>query len=178
MKTKDIVLVAASTFLIIIGAYIAVPIGPVPIVLTNFFIILIGLLFGWKKALLAVLTYLILGAIGLPVFSNGKAGIAHIIGLTGGFLVGFIPLAFLSGIASSKKNIFKVLLVVAGSILVYLMGLPWALYVFREKWDLATALKYTTYPFLIPDLIKIIAALLISNLLKPVLKPFISGRDE
>lgn len=186
MKTKDIVMVAACTFLIIIGAYIAVPIGPVPIVLTNFFIILIGLLFGWKKALFATVTYIILGAVGLPVFSNGKSGIVHLIGLTGGFLVGFIPLALLSGLSSGKNIVFKVVLILSGSVSVYLIGIPWAMYVYnnviapannKPMWDLAISLKYTTIPFLIPDLLKIIIAIAISKVITPALKPF-TGNNE
>lgn len=187
MNTRDAVIVAASTFLIIIGAYISVPIGPVPIVLTNFFIILIGLLFGWKKALLAILTYIILGAVGLPVFSNGKAGLAHLIGLTGGFIVGFIPLAVLSGLVSSKKVISKVIVVLLGSVVVYLMGVPWAQYVFNNViapennyplWDLAATLEKCAIPFLIPDLLKIVAAIIISEVLMPVIKPFTSSYDD
>lgn len=187
MNTRDVVLVAASTFLIIIGAYISVPIGPVPIVLTNFFIILIGLLFGWKKALLAILTYIILGAVGLPLFSNGKAGIAHLTGLTGGFIFGFIPLAFLSGLCSSKKIITKVTVVLMASVLIYLIGVPWAQYIFNNVvapknnyplWDLATTLQKCAIPFLIPDVLKIVAAVVISEAITPVLKPFISPEND
>ena len=187
MKVKDTVLISAGTFLIIIGAYIAVPIGPVPVVLTNFFIILVGLLLGWKKSLIIILTYLILGAIGLPVFSGGKGGLAHILGLTGGFLVGFIPLALLSGLAVNKNIAIKFLLTILGTILLYAIGVPWAMYVYnniiapgndKPLWDLATTLKYTTIPFLLPGVIKIIAAVIISTIITPVLKPFIQAKDE
>lgn len=187
MKTKDVVLEAACTFLIIIGAYIAVPIGPVPFVLTNFMIMLIGLLFGWKKAVIATVIYLVLGAVGLPVFSNGKAGFAHIIGLTGGFLISFIPLAFISGLAQNRSPLLKAVFLIAGSLVVYSIGVPWALWVSKNiiapetgkaAWDLATALKYCVYPFLIPNVFKIAAAVGLSLVLKPVLKPFISKEDE
>lgn len=187
MKTKDVVLEAACTFLIIIGAYIAVPIGPVPFVLTNFFIMLIGLLFGWKRAVIATVIYLILGAVGLPVFSNGKAGFAHIIGLTGGFLISFIPLAFIAGLGVKRGVVMKVVLLVVGSLVVYLIGVPWALWVSKniispktgkDAWDLATALKYCAYPFLIPNAFKIAAAVLISVLLKPIIKPFIAQEND
>lgn len=181
MKTKEIVLVAASTFLLIVGAYISVQIGPVPVVLTNFFIILVGLLFGWKVALISVVTYIIMGALGLPVFSGGKGGFAHLTGLTGGFILSYIPLGLLSGFVMNRKVVTKVVVVIAASILVYLIGVPWAMWVYNnviitgtEKlpWDMSLTLKYTTIPFLIPDLIKIVVAVVISVVLDKTLKPF------
>jgi len=187
MNVKDTVLISAGTFLIIIGAYIAIPIGPVPVVLTNFFIILVGLLLGWKKSLIIILTYFILGVIGLPVFSGGRGGIAHVLGLTGGFLVGFIPLAFLSGLAANRSIIIKFILTVIGTLMVYAIGVPWAMFVYnniiapgadKPLWDLGTTLKYTTIPFLIPGLIKIVAAVILSVILTPVLKPFIQSDNE
>lgn len=187
MKVKDTVVISAGTFLIIIGAYLAIPIGPVPIVLTNFFIILVGLILGWKKSLIIILTYMILGAVGLPVFSGGKGGFAHILGLTGGFLVGFIPLALLSGVGANRSILLKFIFTIIGTILLYSIGIPWAMYVYnniiapngdKPLWDLATTLKYTTIPFLIPAIIKIIAAVILSEVITPVLKPFIENSDE
>lgn len=184
MNTKRVVFTSASTFLIIIGAYLSIQIGPVPIVLTNFFIILIGIVFGWRVALLSILTYIILGATGLPVFSNGKGGLAHILGLTGGFLLGFIPLAFFSGLAKGKSIILRVLLPVIGSIILYFIGVPWAMFVYnniiapggnKPLWDLATTLKYTTIPFLIPDLVKVVIAVAISKILEPVVDNFVNN---
>jgi biotin transport system substrate-specific component len=162
-------------------------IGPVPVVLTNFFIILVGLLLGWRKTLIIVITYILLGAVGLPVFSGGKAGLAHILGLTGGFLLAFIPLGFFSGVVSERGIIIKLIVTITASALVYVIGVPWAMNVYnsviapagkRPLWDVATTLKYTTIPFLIPDLIKAVTAVLLSTLLKPVLRPFIKSEDE
>lgn len=187
MKTKNIVFIAAATFLIIIGAYISLPIGPVPIVLTNFIIVLIGLILGWKKALIAIVTYIILGAIGLPVFTNGKGGIAHLFGLTGGFIFAFLPLAFLSGIAMGKKIVVKLVIIIPATILVYVIGLPWALWVYnniiapkadKPLWDFALAFKYCAAPFIIPDLLKGVIAIIFSNLLEKPLRQFIKEDDE
>lgn len=183
MHVKNTVLVAAGTFLVIIGAYLSLQIGPIPIVLTNFFIILVSLILGWKKALLVILTYILLGAIGLPVFSGGKGGFAHIIGLTGGFLLGFIPLAYFSGLVSERGIIIKLLVTILASALVYCIGVPWAMNVYnfviapaadKPLWDIATTLKYTTLPFLLPDAIKAVVAVALSTLLKPVLAPFLN----
>lgn len=187
MQIKDTVLVAAGTFLVIIGAYLSLQIGPIPIVLTNFFIILVSLILGWKKALFIILTYILLGAIGLPVFNGGKGGLAHILGLTGGFLVGFIPLAYFSGLVSEKGIVIKLLVTILSSAFVYCIGVPWAMNVYnfviaptgdKPLWDIATTLKYTTIPFLLPDVIKAVIAVVLSALLKPVLSPFLCVKND
>lgn len=79
--------------LITVGAYIAVPlpVSPVPIVLQNFFVLLAGLLLPLRWAVASVALYLGLGAVGLPVFSAARGGLAHFVGPTGGYLVGFLP---------------------------------------------------------------------------------------
>lgn len=187
MKIKEIILVVASTFLVIVGSYIAVPIGPAPFVLANFFIVLIALLLGWKKAVLAIVTYIILGAIGLPVFSNGRGGYAHLIGLTGGFIFGYLLLALISGLGKDRSITIKLVFAVIGSSVLYLVGVPWAQWVFNTViapakdyplWDLNTTLSKVMIPFLIPDLIKVIVAVILSKYLAPVLKPFLNSDDE
>jgi biotin transport system substrate-specific component len=77
------------------GAYIAVPlpVSPVPVVLQNLFVLLAGLLLPLRWAVASVALYLALGAIGLPVFSAARGGLAHFVGPTGGYLVGFLPAA-------------------------------------------------------------------------------------
>jgi len=89
--------------LIICGAYISFPLSfsPVPIVLQNFFVLLSGLLLGAWYAALSVLLYLFLGSIGLPVFAGGAGGIAHLLGPTGGYLIGFFFSALFVGVISS-----------------------------------------------------------------------------
>jgi biotin transport system substrate-specific component len=85
--------------LISVGAFIAVPIGPVPITLQTLFVLLAGLLLGVRGGVLAVALYLAAGCLGLPVFAGGKAGVAVLLGPTGGFLLGFIPSAACCGLA-------------------------------------------------------------------------------
>lgn len=186
MKIKDMLLIVAATFLVIVGSYIALPIGPVPFALANFFIVLVSLLLGWKRATIAIVLFIVLGAIGLPVFSNGRGGYAHLVGLTGGFIFGYIPLAFITGLTKGKSIIIKIIGAVVGSIVLYLIGVPWAINVFNTViapakdyplWDLGTALSKVMTPFLIPDLGKIVLAVIISKYLAPVVKPFIN-RDE
>jgi len=85
--------------LIAVGAYIAIPIPivPVPIVLQNLFVLLAGLLLGSRWGLASMGLYLLAGSIGLPVFSGGRGGLAHFLGPTGGYLIGFAVEAWLVG---------------------------------------------------------------------------------
>ena len=93
-----------------VGAYIAIPIGPVPIVLQNFFVYLTGLLLGSKWGATSVAVYLLAGICGLPVFAGGRGGIGHIIGPTGGYLIGFLPAVFVIGFIKEKKDTVSVLM--------------------------------------------------------------------
>ena len=87
-----------------VGAYIAIPIGPVPIVLQNLFVYLMGLLLGLRWGLAGIGVYLLAGAVGLPVFSGGRGGLGHLIGPTGGYLVGFVPAVAVVGFITEKTS--------------------------------------------------------------------------
>lgn len=92
-------LMAAVTCIL---APLSVPIGPVPISLTNFAIYLSLYLLDWKKGTLSYLIYLLLGLVGLPVFSGFTGGLAKLAGPTGGYIIGFIPMAIIAGIVIDK----------------------------------------------------------------------------
>ena len=99
-------MVYASLFaaLTAVGAFLAIPIGPVPIVLQNMFVYLAGLLLGGRWGLASVGVYLLAGACGLPVFAGGLGGISRLIGPTGGYLIGYLPAVFLNGKNSQKST--------------------------------------------------------------------------
>ena len=98
----------ASLFaaLIAVGAYIKIPIpfSPVPITLQVFFIFLAGAMLGARWGTLSVIVYLLLGIVGLPVFSGGASGLGVLLGPTGGYLIGFVVAAFLVGTLCEKKG--------------------------------------------------------------------------
>ena len=79
------------------GAFLAIPIGPVPIVLQNFFVFLTGLLLGPRWGSASVAVYLLAGALGLPVFAGGTGGIGRFVGPTGGYLIGYLPAVWVIG---------------------------------------------------------------------------------
>ncbi|RZW12719.1 MAG: biotin transporter BioY, partial [Desulfobulbaceae bacterium] len=96
-QLKLMVYASLMATLTAVGAYIAIPIGPVPIVLQNLFVMLAGLLLGGRWGLTSVGVYLLAGAVGLPVFAGGTGGIGKFIGPTGGYLLGFAAAAYVIG---------------------------------------------------------------------------------
>lgn len=99
-QLKLMIYSALMATLTAVGAYIAIPIGPVPIVLQNLFIMLAGLLLGGRWALISVGVYLLAGVVGLPVFAGGTGGIGKLVGPTGGYLLGFAAAAYWIGTIS------------------------------------------------------------------------------
>ncbi len=147
--------------LIVVGAMVQLPIGPVPVTLQTFFIVLAGLALGPVHGAAAMLLYILAGAIGLPVFAGGKAGFAHLLGPTGGYLVGYIGTAFLAGFGSSQpprtatfmKSLFWSL---AGLCAVYLAGVLRLKFVLDISYTKAFSIGMA--PFIIGDLLKVAGA--------------------
>jgi biotin transport system substrate-specific component len=164
MQQKRILLTALFSALIIVGAYIRIPLPPVPITLQTLFVLLAGFLGGSKLALASTAIYLLLGMVGLPVFTSG-GGLGILLGPTGGFLFGLLPAALLAGIAGNLKEkserpkrylLLCILGGLAATLVVYLVGVPFLKYTRSLSWQ--TALKVGMLPFLIGDLLKVAAA--------------------
>lgn len=157
--------------LIAAGAYIAIPIGPIPIVLQNLFVILTGLLLGSRWGLAGILVYLLAGICGLPVFAGGTGGIGKFIGPTGGYLLGYIPAVYLIGVISERSQRrmwLDAVAAIAGSVIVYCFGVSWLKVV--SGMTLAKAMTVGMYPFLIGDVVKIAAAVVIAKSLRPMMQ--------
>lgn len=157
--------------LIAAGAYLAIPIGPVPIVLQNLFVLLSGLLLGPRWGVASVSIYLLAGALGLPVFAGGVGGIGRFAGPTGGYLLGFLPAVYIIGLISNKaggRMVFDVIAMVCGSIIIYIIGVSWLKIL--TNMTLAKTLAVGMYPFLPGDILKIAAAIPIAKALRPVIK--------
>ncbi|MDT4762361.1 biotin transporter BioY [Sphaerochaeta sp. PS] len=185
MKTQKIVLTALFSALIIVGAYLRFPLPPVPITLQTLFVITAALLGGTSIGLASVATYLLLGAVGLPVFTTG-GGLAALFGPTGGFLFGLLPAALLAGIAGNygKKNtgtsnrtylLLCILFGVLASLAIYLVGVPFLKYNRSLSW--ATAIKAGMLPFLIGDTVKLIVAINLAQIFSPRVRKFLDGSD-
>jgi biotin transport system substrate-specific component len=152
------------------GAYLAIPIGPVPIVLQNLFVFLSGLLLGPRWGAASVGIYLLAGALGLPVFAGGTGGIGHFAGPTGGYLLGYLPAVYVIGLISgrSKKGaVLDIIAMVCGGFMVYAIGLTWLKIL--TKMTIAKTLAVGMFPFVPGDGIKIAAAVPIAKALRPII---------
>jgi biotin transport system substrate-specific component len=172
-----LVLSALFAALIVAGSYLAIPFVPVPLVLANFFTLLAGLLLGPLYGGLSVLLYLVLGAIGLPVFSGGSGGFAHFMGPTGGFLVGYLASAVVAGFAArgangeGKAGFARLTLAgLLGLIVLYAIGLPWFQAVLSAKFTSLRAAAVFMSPYFLGDLVKVAAAVILSRSLLPLLR--------
>ncbi len=165
--------VHASAFaaLIAAGAYISIPIGPVPIVLQNLFVLLAGLLLGSRWGLACVAVYLLAGACGLPVFAGGAGGLGRLAGPTGGYLAGYLPAVFATGWISERfggRVVADMAALLLGTALVYLFGVTWLSVV--TGMPAAKALAAGMYPFLPGDGLKIVAAAAVAKAIRPVME--------
>ena len=157
--------------LIAIGAFVAIPIGPVPIVLQNMFVLLSAIILGPRWGLACIGIYLLIGLAGLPVFAGGTSGVGKLFGPTGGYLLGYLPAVFVTASISKalgEKISYDIIAMVIGSLIIYAAGVPWLKIVTSMTYTKALAVGM--YPFLIGDLLKIIAAALIAKSIRPVIK--------
>lgn len=166
-------LVSASLMaaLTAVGSYIHVPIGPVPMVLSTLFVILSGLLLGSRWGITSMGIYLLMGAIGIPVFAGGKGGFAHFFGPTGGYLFGFVLSSWLTGLISERSPgslPLDIAAVIIGSIAIYSLGAPWLKWVTQMSWT--KTLMVGVIPFLIGDAIKAVVAVALARSVRPILK--------
>ena len=159
----DAVLVVGFACLTAAFAQISFWIGPVPITGQTFAVLLTGAFLGSRRGALSQLSYLAIGATGIPYWFalGGPPGIARLVGPTGGYLIGFVAVAFLVGWLAERgwdRRIWTaVLAMLAGEAVLYVFGLSWLTRFVPGDKVLQTGL----YPFIIGDLIKVTAAALI-----------------
>ena len=159
ITTKTLALIAVMTAVTCVLAPLSIPIGPVPISLTNLAIYFALYILGTKKGTISYIVYLALGLVGLPVFSGFTAGAGKLFGPTGGYLIGFIPMALLAGFFIDKfkgKFVYGMIGMVLGTAICYLFGTVWLAY--QAHMDFRAALFAGVIPFILGDLIKMVFA--------------------
>jgi biotin transport system substrate-specific component len=155
------------------AAYISIPLPPVPITLQTFVLFVSAALLGPRLGALSQFIYLLLGIMGMPVFSGGKAGLGVLLGPTGGYLLGFLAAAFVIGFLARLKSVpgfrWYVLSMIAGTVVVYILGVVQLSVVAGLSMEKAVALG--AVPFLAGDALKIVAAALLTTRLRERLGP-------
>jgi biotin transport system substrate-specific component len=160
-KSKIIAYSAAFIGLISLGAWVSVPFFPVPLTLQTLFVLLAGAVMK-RYAVIPVSLYVVLGALGLPVFHTGVAGIGILLGPTGGYLTGFIFAALVVGLAYERESeTIRISGLLAGTVIIYVCGVTWLMYSLPTR--LIPAVISGVLPFIPGDMIKIYAAYMIAK---------------
>lgn len=152
------------------SALITIPIGEVPVILYNFFILMMGLLLGSRWGAASIAVYLLAGGLGLPVFAGGKGGIAILLGPTGGYLIGFLPAVFIIGFISEKfkqRFSYDIIAMLCGTVVIYAFGVIQLKIVLGKTWMLTMALG--VIPFIFFDIVKVVAAAVTAKAVRPII---------
>ncbi len=178
MKTRDMILISLFAALTAIGAFIKIQIGIVPFTFQFFFCAFSGVLLGSKKSLMSQLVYVVIGLIGIPVFTNG-GGFTYIFQPTFGYLIGFIACGYTVG--KLTENIKEITLpkmlgsVLVGLFVIYLIGVPYLymivkLYMGKSAYTMMAAIASGFLPYIVPDLILSVIVASTSVYILPKLK--------
>ena len=170
-KTYDIVYIAVFAVIMAICSWISIP-AAVPFTLQTFGVFIAVGVLGGKRGSLSVLVFILLGAIGIPVFANFSGGIGVLAGPTGGYIIGFLFSALLMWAMEKlpgKKSVMQIVSMIAGLIVCYAFGTVWFVIVYGRMngpIGFTAALASCVVPFIIPDLIKIALAYVLSRKLR------------
>lgn len=167
LTTREITVVAIFPALMAATSWLAIPIGGLgaPITLQTLFVMIAGLLLGRKLGPISISIYVLLGAIGLPIFAGLQGGFHVIAGPSGGFIIGFIVIAYLIGLLNdnmkninflNNEKVTVVLILVAATVVLYMIGGSWMKYVLDLNLSSTVAILSVYLP---GDLIKIIVSL-------------------
>lgn len=169
--TRRMTYTALMAVLIVICSWITVP-APVPFTLQTFAVFCAVGMLGGEMGAVSVLLYILLGAVGLPVFSGFSGGIGHLLGPTGGYIVGFIFSALAYWLVTrllGEKPLIMVIAMTLGLLVCYAFGTAWFIFVYSRRVaaiGLMQALGMCVFPFIIPDAVKIGCAMVVVSQLR------------
>lgn len=174
MKRMNVIMLTFTAMMVAILCVLApfsIPLSKVPISMATFIVYLAGIILGTKYAVICVIVYLLIGSVGLPVFAGGASGIGILAGPTGGYLVGYLFIAFFTGLfVKIGKN--KIMLTLAGMIIgtlvCYTLGTIWL--GIQLSLPPMAALMAGVIPFVPGDIIKIVVSILVTAPLKSQLR--------
>lgn len=176
MKTKDIVYISFFTTLLAVCAWIYIP-TTIPFTMQTFAVFLAMFVLGGRKGIVVVFIYLLLGIIGVPVFSGGTAGPGILLGVTGGYMVGWIFLGIVvcagERLSTRYTNKIEVIALLSGLLFCYLFGTLWFIHIYAggsENTGFWPAFSVCVLPFVVPDLIKLVLAYTVSRRMKKYIR--------
>ena len=172
---REIAYIAISVALITVCAWIAVPVSAIPVTLQTLAVALIGALMGWKRSIAAVFVYILMGLVGIPVFSRFQSGVAVLFGSTGGYIFGFLFLALVPALCKfipvknkwARAGVFFGASVL-GETVCYFFGTVW--FVYMMHCEVGYALLNCVVPFIVPDLVKFVVSSLLAARLERYVK--------
>lgn len=175
LHTRALSYIALFAVLMVVCAWITIPFV-VPFTLQTFALFMTLTTLGGRRGTYTVVVYLLLGVIGLPVFSGFQSGLSVLLGATGGYALGFLCAAAIYWLLTAKwgtSRVVTTLACLAGLLVCYSFGTIWFFLVYActtGTISLFTVLTWCVFPFIIPDLVKLSLAMLLSSRIKPYLK--------
>ena len=174
MKHKNLTLIGILTAILCICSPFAFPLGAIPVTISILAVFLISCLSSPKQSIVAVIIYILLGATGIPVFSGFTGGIHQIAGITGGYILGYIPCSFTVSLLinkfENKKYIYPLSMII-GTAECYIIGTVW--YSVQANMNFFDALTVCVLPFIFGDIIKIAVASIIGYTLRKRLSKYL-----
>ncbi len=167
-KPLDLAYIGISAALIAICSWISIP-TTVPFTLQTMAVFLVLALFGGRNGFFAVLTYILLGAVGVPVFAGFKGGLGALLGNTGGYILGFLLLAAIYWLMTKLMNdkiYIRAAAMVLGLLVCYAFGTAWFMVLYTKAngaVSLMSVLGWCVFPFLLPDAVKLAVALVLGT---------------
>ena len=176
MNARTMSLVAMMTVIICVSAWITVPLT-VPFTMQLFAVFAAVLILGGKLGTLSIILYMLLGAVGLPVFSGFKGGLGALFGPTGGYIIGFLAIGVVytvfETLAKETGTVRKIAVLAAGLALCYAFGTVWFCVVMNGRggsYTFASALAVCVLPYIVPDLAKLALAVVVADRVNRVLR--------
>ncbi len=182
LSVHELTRISLCTALIAVCAWISIPIGDIPITLQTFGVFAALCILGGRNGCLSILVYILLGAVGAPVFAGMKGGMGALLGATGGYIVGFLfaGLVYWLITALVKKETVPVTVIalILGNCLCYLFGSLWFQQIYlrnAKEIGLAAVFAKCVVPYILPDLVKLFAAVGVSKAVKKVLPKIVKA---
>lgn len=174
-KIQNITMIALFACVITVCSWLSLPVFAVPVTLQTFAVFSALLMLGGRNGTLSILVYILLGLVGIPVFSGFKAGPSALLGLTGGYIIGFLLTGLIYALFTKTINDklpVKVISLITGLIVCYAFGTFWFMSVYNAgdgEIGFKSAVSLCILPFILPDAVKLVLAVLLYRLLEPTL---------